>query len=290
MKTLVCIADGGLGNCVSHFLYCIYLAQKYDLQLVVIKLQSCNCLFDFSKHFILPKDVKYINIDMKVRYKNLNNDQKLEYVKKMNTILEEYNIDTYVFHNKRINGLFEICKNMNKVHQKDITQTFFKDKNIVYFNDYYLNRKTDEEDFKEYIVKSKLNITNSIRNEINKFDIDDSYVGIHYRATDCPQRVPINDYIAQLEKKIDPNQKVFICSDEESGENTLRILFKNSISLPKTSYVKKHHLRAEGIFRDAESCTYGFIDCILLGKTRIHPDGIKSTFRCLGKMCNYLFM
>jgi hypothetical protein len=290
---LVCYIDGGLGNSLSHFFYCVYLSQKYNLQLVALKVQSPNCNFDLSKYFDIPPSIKYINIEIPSHILRINNSDRVKLSQSLNNFLELYKIETIVFHDQTILNSLQLNSTRKKlVHVNRIDQGFFKYTNCFYMNNYYLHRKI-KADMRKYIWKSKLKINDALRFEMDKVAVNRSFVGIHYRGTDNPHKMPIKQYIALLKSKIDTFAKVFICSDEREAEQMISQAFPNNTKLKKDNYVQilDQNLLTytRNLNRNEESCKLAFMDAFLLGKTNIFDDGLESTFRDLGIICNYLF-
>lgn len=145
-----------------------------------------------------------------------------------------------------------------------------------------------------------LKISQNVLNKVNQFcdinNINNDVKGIHIRATDWPWKQEcINDAYSTIQYLLNnnPNERIFICCDEEEIENNLIHQSPNNIiTHKKNSYVKKAE---EGGWRkdvsagdgriqnyntliDKESAIEAFIDMLILSRTTIKYRHQHSSF------------
>ena len=291
---LVCYCDGGLGNCISHFLQSVYLATKYNLDLIVVKVQSHICTIDFSKIFSIPTEITYINLYNEMRVANMSTDEQGIYKENMKNILTKFSVDTVIAH-EILPTLIDVFNSLKlKVNSLPKDDSVFSKQNTLYFNNYFLNRHIPS-DLCEYINKVNLKLNPNVLKSLKKYEhINEDYIGIHYRGTDNPFKKDIGQYIDNLVKHIPRDAKVLICSDEKEKETMIGNVFRNHFILEKSSYVTYLNPNISSYkynyVRNETSCMEAFIEAILLGRTKIHNDGnMGSTFKQLGISLNRVF-
>jgi len=264
MNKLTIFCNGGLGNRFGALVGGLIFGQQIGRKPTICWPENNWCGCSFKDIFDL--DYETVNIEASVLVKDL------EYIAVSHLPLSKET-------NERI------------IHPNQIPHTNFSSisDNIIYNNDsipVFFNNRLME-------TLRELKVSKVVRSRVEEFcsqsNINRSTIGIHFRKTDKASQNPIDDnYFLKMISE-NPNQRYFICSDDEETESKFKQL-PNVITKPKDAYVEKlvsGHWRT--VITDKDNNQYpfnvnrgrdvsiaGFVDMLILSRTNIQCNGIGS--------------
>jgi len=255
MNKISIFCDGGLGNRLSTLIGGLYLANKinYEFEIIWPQTRWCNCNFED----LYDENINHTNF----------NDNINDYIIDNNTTLIISHID---------NGY---PKNIQFISQySNIIDMDFSNYNKIFYNHNSIPHYVDEDNSSKQLslIKISNNILNEVKKFTNEFNINNETLGLHIRRTDSPMITSDDEYFNYINNLND--KKIFVCSDEEEIEKSLKSKFSNVLVRNKSQYVEKfvdgpwRNNKLNGIFnvnRNKQSVIDAFIDMLILSRTNI---------------------
>ena len=206
--------------------------------------------------------------------------QKLEDCK---ICANKYDADREDWHFK--NPTLKILTNKYGAHGKDSVTINDTQKNIIIFNNNFLNAVSIQESY-EFIklLKPKKEIKDKIDGISKKLNLNFNIIGIHARGTDFSSTIEY--YTKQIDKhlSINPAQKFFLSTEDPNYEKHIISNYGNSIIYrPKNTYIKRDNESMawnnyNSFSITTEHAKEAVEDLFLLSKTNIDIYHPRSTF------------
>lgn len=270
MKKLIIYATGGLSNRIFPIASGIILAEKHQRELFIFWPNDSICLGNFSD--LYHKEIKRIDME---ELKNLNDDNTKYHVKYDATTTNDNSIYGRTFlTNKRIEGKTLVNKPIN----------FDGSHDILIADNFYLNGISEDENKQSLVsLKFKDKFINKANELSESLGLNKSVFGVHARGTDFNPNLSF--YQNEIINIVTNNnkQKIFICSDDDTLENTLYEMYPNNIIRRlKDNYTLKNNPEvsewSNNIKVTADMMEDSAIDLLLLSKTNLTVYNKLSTF------------
>jgi len=279
----IVIMEGKVGNSFGCLFYAYKLAKDCGKDFVINSVKNINREAGFYDFF--SKENNFEHIDYSVTELNNSLPKEIPFILHKDHYVKSGAVkDRKVIFHKGMNydQLIEIINSYDTVCFLDDTSHAFKNPDVI------------TQSAKDLIINK--NILDRVNYFCDVNNINNSVKGIHIRATDWPWKQEcINDAYSTIQHILNnnPEEKIFICCDEEEIENNLiSQLPNNIITHKKNSYVKKAE---EGGWRkdvnagdgriqnyntliDTESAIEAFIDMLILSRTDIKYRHKHSSF------------
>ncbi len=281
---LIVILEGKIGNCFG----CLYFAHKLAK--------------DTGKDFVI-NSVNNINREASFYdlFSEKNGYEHIEYsITELNKIVPKdipflLHKSHYVDSGAIVDREVIYHRGMSK---EELTELIKTKKSVCYLDDASAHAMRNPDVITEtaHNLKFKEDIVEQVDKFCKENNITNDVKGIHIRATDWPWKQDcINSAYNTIQSLVDnnPNEKIFVCCDEEHIEDDLvSKLPENIIVNKKNSYVKK---AIEGTWRedveagdgrvmnyntkiDVESAKEAIVDMLLLSRTDIKYRHEHSSF------------
>ena len=271
MKYIIVYCTSGLGNRLRSLSSAYAISKKTGRTLKVYwdnRIPN-GCLAPWSELF--ENDIEQItNEEM----------QKLDDCK---VCADKYDADREDWHFK--NPTLKILTDKYGAHGKDGATIGDKQKNIVIFNNNFLNAVTTEESY-EFIklLKPKKEIQDKIDSINEKLSLNYDIIGIHARGTDFSSTVEY--YTEQIDKhlSVNPTQKFFLSTEDPNYEKYITSKYGDKIIYRvKNNYIKRDNQSMAWNNYNSFSITTEHTkeaveDLFLLSKTNIDIYHPRSTF------------
>lgn len=262
--SLVCYCVGGLGNRLRPLASCYEYANQNNIKLLVHwddQDLRCQC------HI---KDLFDIDIE-------LISEEQLATMKDVTIFANSTGIDL----DRRINNRTAIPQLEQKYGLSGSTLKKYTTQNAILYSCFFQGVQ-GEKDFIRNLRPTQ-SIQAIIDSEIERLKIDKDTIGVHARGSDFfPDQT---NYIAQI-KKLN-TKRIFLCSDEEAMEATVRskldidVVTRNKVFVSKKDANKSW---AQNTLVTKEAAIDSVVDMYLLSKTNLVIYDRRSTFAELARL------
>ena len=272
-RSMHILTGSGLGNRLHGVLYGAYLAKQLGATPIIYWPENAWCGCSFSDIFDEPSILVHEFEAIDALEKNIPSTIPIirSQVSATGTQRDEFNVDS--FH-----------------YEKALLRTLAQQGSDFIYSNVLLPVIAEHGSF--FKMASPLKLQQDFIDERDAFckehSIDSNTQGLHIRKTDFHDALNENQWIERV--KNNPQQRFFVCSDDEATEEQFNA-FDNVTIRPKNDFCKRltessawganiqvGDKELPNINRSKQATIEGFRDMLMLGETQIIPT-IASTFQ-----------
>ena len=281
---LIVILEGKIGNCFGCLYFAHKLAEDTGKEFVINSVNNINR--EASFYDLFSSENKFEHIENSITELNKIVPKDIPFLlHKSHYVQSGAIVDREVIYHREMS-------------KDELTELIKSKKSVCYLDDASAHAMRNPDVMVE--TANKLLFKEDIIKQVNKFclenNMDKNVKGVHIRATDWPWKQDcIDSAYKTIQDLVDknPDERIFVCCDEEYIEDDLVSKLPNNIIVnKKNSYVQK---AVEGSWRedveagdgrvmnyntkiDVESAKEAIVDMLLLSRTDIRYRHQHSSF------------